>query len=842
MIDPGEKDAKRSYPLTTAIGASGLDAASGYIREEFLPELQGLRGRKMYHEMASNDPTIGAVLFAITMLLRSVEWRWQASDPENERATEAAEMVEKMLTSDMVISWPEVIDQICSMFTYGFCVLEVLWKKRQGPNPAKPWMGSEFDDGYFAPRQLAIRSQRTIDRWVFDPEENLLGFEQSPLNLPARVVPIQRCLLFRTTVGLDSPEGRALDPATPVITPDGWRTMDDLQPGDRVFDDEGRIRYVVARQDWEDRPSYRLTFNDGGEIIADENHQWVASNLYERSIGKESVRTTRELLGRVKTSAESNNWGIRWAAPLDFVRQHLPVDPYYLGVWLGDGFSETAALAAHEDDADFTAAIVAQRTGWKTAVGKNGPEGCRGRKITVQGGERWASDGPAIRLRALGVIRNKHIPEAYLRGSIEQRMDLLAGLMDSDGHVDHMGRCEFTNVNRALVDGVAELVRGLGCQPTVRLRKRASDERQEAWAVRFTPADFKPFRLPRKIARCKSVRGRTHHYITSIKPVEPRRTVCIEVDGPSHLFLAGRSMVPTHNSALRNAYRPYYFLKRLQEVEGVGAERDLAGLPVIKVPADLLSSTDPAKKAAAAAYTDLVTKIRRDRMEGVVIPSDRDEKGNLFYELSLLSTGGSRQIGIDEAIQRYQRDIARSVLADFIFLGADGGGSLALGKTKVQTFTLAMEAYLNAIAAVVNEDLIPKIWALNGFDDELMPRAEPQAVSEEDLAALASFVQTMANVGFPIAGDRELEAVLRAKAELPPAPEDASDFAEWAQPMPGMPQGGVPEPVEGEDEDGGGSPVRGSSSRRAARQEEQDVESETRKAFLAEVLAGFDGR
>ena len=117
MIDPGEKDAKRSYPLTTAIGASGLDAASGYIREEFLPELQGLRGRKMYHEMASNDPTIGAVLFAITMLLRSVEWRWQASDPENERATEAAEMVEKMLTSDMVISWPEVIDQMCSMFT-----------------------------------------------------------------------------------------------------------------------------------------------------------------------------------------------------------------------------------------------------------------------------------------------------------------------------------------------------------------------------------------------------------------------------------------------------------------------------------------------------------------------------------------------------------------------------------------------------------------------------------------------------------------------------------------------------------------------------------------------------
>src|SRR5207249_2594685 len=154
-------------------------------------------------------------------------------------------------------------------------------------------------------------------------------------------------------------------------------------------------------------------------------------------------------------------------------------------------------------------------------------------------------------LRKLGVTGEKQIPASYLRGSVEQRRDLLAGLMDSDGGVDGVGLCRFTNCNKNLIDGVLDLLRSLGEIGQAHgpyLRERCKPH----WVVDFYPT-ICPFRLSRKAARFAElspgpVRKYHRHFICSIEPVEPRDTACIAVTGESHLFLAGESYIPTHNT------------------------------------------------------------------------------------------------------------------------------------------------------------------------------------------------------------------------------------------------------------------------------------------------------
>lgn len=420
---------------------------------------------------------------------------------------------------------------------------------------------------------------RTSTAFVVDPYMNVVGIAAVVPGQPwavltgmyftdvnsTNVMPRDKFAVLTYRPRNNDPRGTALDPETPVPTPDGWRKMDDLQPGDKVFDEQGRIRYVVARKDWEDRPCYRLTFSDHSSIIADENHKWPTCLLWERSAKRPpKIRTTAEIAGNLKNTTNQCQHAIAWAAPLDYPEQILPVEPYYLGLWLGDGTSRSAHISCHVKDLEETMALIGA-SGYSAVAVKNGRSD-NGRLIRVGGDEKWDSTGPSHALRLLGVQRdetgdNKHIPAAYLRGSIAQRRALLAGLMDSDGSVDRDGRCEFANTNYQLVEGVAELARSLGVPARVRVcqNARLSPDgymRKEAWGAYFTPP-WSPFRLERKTALTKKVRAQRWHYISNAEVVPNRRTVCIETDAPSHLYLAGTSMIPTHNSVLRPAYNAW---------------------------------------------------------------------------------------------------------------------------------------------------------------------------------------------------------------------------------------------------------------------------------------------
>lgn len=226
---------------------------------------------------------------------------------------------------------------------------------------------------------------------------------------------------------------------------------------------------------------------------------------------------------------------------------------------------------------------------------------------------------------------------------------------------------------------------------------------------------------------------------------------------------------PRGRSVLRNAFLPWYYKTKIQEIEAIGIERDLAGMPVAMVPPQLLSdNATQAESAALNAIKELVRNIKRDEQEGIVFPLAYDpDTGNLAYDLKLLSTGGQRQFDTNAIINRYDQRIAMSVLADFILLGHQATGTQALSVSKIQLFLDSLSAWLRAISEVFNQHGVPRLMRLNGFDISKAPSINFQSPDNIDLGSLGTFIQQLAGAGAPLFPDENLEGYLREVAGLP---------------------------------------------------------------------------
>jgi hypothetical protein len=262
----------------------------------------------------------------------------------------------------------------------------------------------------------------------------------------------------------------------------------------------------------------------------------------------------------------------------------------------------------------------------------------------------------------------------------------------------------------------------------------------------------------------------------------------IPADKALHFRVTSRKGNPEGRSILRNAYRPWYFLKHIQNIEGIGIERDLAGLPVAHVPAEVLAEPRTAEyQAVYDAIKDVVTNIRRDEQEGVMWPLAYDANGHPLYKLELLSTGGTRQFDTDKIINRYKSEIAMSVLADFILLGHEAVGSFALASSKTSLFSVAIGAWLQSIAAPINDKGIPDLLRLNGIPLDLAPRLVPGDVETVDLTELGNYIKALTGGG--VSFDEEEQRWLKSQAGIPinvkaqdeeegeeqPAPEPSGD-------------------------------------------------------------------
>lgn len=232
---------------------------------------------------------------------------------------------------------------------------------------------------------------------------------------------------------------------------------------------------------------------------------------------------------------------------------------------------------------------------------------------------------------------------------------------------------------------------------------------------------------------------------------------------------------PEGRSLLRNAYRPWWFKRRIEEIEAIGIERDLAGLPIAYVPPEYLSSAaSNDQQIVLAAIKQIVTSIKRNENEGIVFPQVYDESGKPLFDLKLLSSGGSRQFDTDKVITRLDQRIAMSVLSDFILLGQDRVGSFALGATKMDLWSMSVDSIAKTIADTVNQHAIPRLLRLNGMDADRPPTLQYSEVAHIDLAEIADFVSKMTTAGV-LAPDPTLEDHLRDLAGLPPANHNIDD-------------------------------------------------------------------
>ena len=336
---------------------------------------------------------------------------------------------------------------------------------------------------------------------------------------------------------------------TPLPTPNGWTTMGEVAPGDELFDEAGAICRVVGKSPvYINRDCYRVQFDDGSHIVADGEHVWAVE---ER--GKRRAQSWQWLKRKVTTAELTpNQHFIDVAKPLVGSAVNLPIDPYVLGFWLGDGHIGSGRITPGDADMDEVCGLVAE-LGYKTGVRTKSGEAHSA--VTIL--------GLRGRLADLNLLGNKHIPTVYLRAPEAQRWQLLQGLMDSDGSISAAGQCSFSNTNQAIATGFRELLRSLGIK-AVSVRREGRRSKlvggnctvQSFEQFSFSAYGHEPvFRLQRKRqrltqkSRVEHPRRTKRHRIVSVEKVASVPVQCVGVDAPSHLFLAGEAMVPTHNSA-----------------------------------------------------------------------------------------------------------------------------------------------------------------------------------------------------------------------------------------------------------------------------------------------------
>lgn len=272
-----------------------------------------------------------------------------------------------------------------------------------------------------------------------------------------------------------------------------------------------------------------------------------------------------------------------------------------------------------------------------------------------------------------------------------------------------------------------------------------------------------------------------------------------------HFRTASHQNDPAGVSVLRSAYSSWYYARRIQEIEAVAIERELNGLPVFRIPSEYLSADATAEQRAFATKIGQIGRdVKRNEQGYIVLPSDlyEDADGKLTSEkmvdFELVASKGTRDINTGETIIRYQQDMARSALADFVLLGTNDRGSFALSKSKADLFLKALEGYLDAIASVLNRKLVPKLLAWNGLSMEDAPKVVHGRVAPVDLTELGNYIARAAGVGINLT-DEASEDYIRTAAGLPPSSGDP------AVPTPEAPASGnapaLPVDEDAEDEE-----------------------------------------
>ena len=450
--------------------------------------------------------------------------------------------------------------------------------------------------------------------------------------------------------------GKMIQVDTPIPTSNGWVRMGDISVGMSVFGRDGKTHKVVDSSSIQERHAWKFVFDDGSELISCDEHLWLTyssrelaqlhrrtdefrerrramrpsrvsgnkteaftKSLRERNVENPpptkpaptgTIRTTAEIVATLKVqNGRQNNHAIPVCESLILPEKEMPLEPYLLGLWLGDGSKGTGSFTTADglEKAFVDAGFEVRK--WKSKYAYN-------------------VIGLVPFLRKIGVLENKFIPHDYLWASQEQRLSLLQGLMDTDGNCNQDGSCEFTNTNKNLTDGVAFLARSLGMKCTVRegRAKLYGKDCGAKYRVSFMSNQV-IFRVERKAEKNVLASRRTtrFRYIVKAEDVGKQIMRCISIDSSDHLYLAGEHLIPTHNSHIVRKKAPSLALEypgiRILIVRRTfpllkANHIDFMGLTLLGLPSttnrtrSLPSKTDPKYSSAIATMTTMQSASR----------------------------------------------------------------------------------------------------------------------------------------------------------------------------------------------------------------------------------------
>lgn len=388
--------------------------------------------------------------------------------------------------------------------------------------------------------------------------EYLIAVTKDNLNLAGQID-----LLVKNGNEITIIDHKGLPLDTPILTDKGWSTMENLKVGDRVFDKDGNLCNITVKSSVHHNPCYKITFDNAESITCDIDHRWLIAFKLPKATKcfptgyVQQVMTTMELKTYLDSIENRNTYNIPKilnAKPLNIHKSSLPLDPYVLGCWLGDG-SKNCGIITQATDSPLWDEL--RNRGYEVGENLNHDPDKEGTDMRTIFNIRGI-------LSALGVLNNKHIPECYLLSSYEDRLDLLRGLMDTDGYY-HPKRKRFVMTTSFdwQMEGMKQLVSSLGCKVSVfREVHKCGGKEFTGWNINFTTNKFNPFLVRNTEANIVVLKdNNSFRNIESVEEVDTVPTQCIAVDSPSHNYLCTHSLIVTHNTnkeiKLKSVYNPY---------------------------------------------------------------------------------------------------------------------------------------------------------------------------------------------------------------------------------------------------------------------------------------------
>lgn len=493
---------------------------------------------------------------------------------------------------------------------------------------------------------------------------------------------------------------------TLVPTPNGMRRWGDLNDGDLVFGSTGAPVKVLAVYERGTLPTYRVTLSDGAAVEVDGDHLWAVRTKDDKAHG----RAYRSLATASLANRLDRGWYVPMCGPVEHDRREFVIDPYVMGVLLGDGglsIDGRVLITCQRDTADLMRELL--------------PDGVTLAELADAGGgaATWLVGAGAGRganpvmdaLRGYGlmgrVAAGKFVPEEYLRGSVEQRAALLQGLCDTDGYVaPSAGWVEYTTVSRALADDVAELVTSLGGKAEVKARKTTwthNGERRTGNAFRLNIRPGAAAPLPVRVARKASQFVRATKYlptrkIVSIEPIGDRSISCIMVDAPDQLYVVTRDHVVTHNTVVFAHLARRRLLRAREEGLRPGATRVL----VLAHRTELITqAASKIKSVAPDLRVGVVQAGRNETLSDVIVASVQTLAGERRRRM-LTNVG---MIIVDECHHSVAESY-RKVLREFGALPVAPGDPAARGDAVAVGFTATMTRGDRAALGSVWQDVV----------------------------------------------------------------------------------------------------------------------------------------